>query len=259
VLQALAMETLPMPLDALGAAPGGLDDFRVSAPREISAMLRQFQDANVLMHLNGSNGAMLSTTLWALDPARGQMSFSADATAPVTQRLVESEEAIAVGYLDSIKVQFDVQGMVLVRGAGGNATISAAMPRVLYRFQRRNAYRVRPLLRSSPMARVRHPAIAEMQLALRVIDVSIGGCALFLPDDVPPLQPGMVMNQVQIDLDADTRLQASLRLQHVSLLNAESKGVRLGCEFVNFSNDAERTMQRFIDQTQKRRRLMSLE
>ena len=255
----MAQDTLPMPLESLSAAAGGLDEFRITSPREVTAMLKQFQDGNVLMNLNGSNGAMLSTTLWSVDPARGQLSFSADVNAPVTHQLVECEEAIAVGYLDSIKVQFDLQGLVLVRGTGGHATISAAMPRLLYRFQRRNAFRVRPLLRSSPMARVRHPAIAEMQLALRVIDVSIGGCALFLPEDVPPMQAGMVMNQVQIDLDADTRLHTNLRLQHVSALNPESRGVRLGCEFVSPGADMQRSLQRFIDQTQKRRRLMSLE
>lgn len=247
-----------MPLESLSAQHGGLDEFRISAPREILAMLKQFQDGNVLLNLNGSNGAMLSTTLWSLDPTRGQLSFSADAHAPVTQQLVECDEAVAVGYLDSIKVQFDVQGLVLVRGVGGSA-ISARLPRELFRFQRRNSFRVRPLLRSSPVARVRHPAIAEMQLALRVIDVSIGGCALFLPDDVPAMQPGMVMNQVQLDLDADTRVMANLRLQHVSVLNAEARGARLGCEFVQLGAEGERTLQRFIDQTQKRRRLMSLD
>ncbi len=247
-----------MPLESLSAQHGGLDEFRISAPREILAMLKQFQDGNVLLNLNGSNGAMLSTTLWSLDPTRGQLSFSADAHAPVTQQLVECDEAVAVGYLDSIKVQFDVQGLVLVRGVGGSA-ISARLPRELFRFQRRNSFRVRPLLRSSPVARVRHPAIAEMQLALRVIDVSIGGCALFLPDDVPPMQAGMLMNQVQLDLDADTRVMANLRLQHVSVLNPEARGARLGCEFVQLGADGERTLQRFIDQTQKRRRLMSLD
>lgn len=254
----MSQDTLPMPLESLSAAAGGLDEFRITSPREVTAMLKQFQDGNVLLNLNGSNGAMLSTTLWSVDPARGHLSFSADANAPVTHKLVECEEAIAVGYLDSIKVQFDLQGLVLVHGAGGSA-IGARLPRELFRFQRRNAFRVRPLLRSSPLARVRHPAIAEMQLALRVIDVSIGGCALFLPDDVPPMQAGMVMNQVQIDLDADTRLHTNLRLQHVSVLNPESRGVRLGCEFVNPGADMQRSLQRFIDQTQKRRRLMSLE
>ena len=76
---------------------------------------------------------------------------------------------------------------------------------------------------------------------------------------VPAIQPGMVMNQVQIDLDADTRIVANVRLQHVSVLNPEAKGARLGCEFVQLGKDAERALQRFIDQTQKRRRLMSLD
>ena len=252
------MDTLPMPLESLSAAHGGLDDFRITSPREIAAMLRQFQDGNQLLNLNGSNGGMLSTTLWSIDAAKGKLSFSADAHAPVTQQLVDSQDVVVVGYLESIKVQFDVQSLVLVRSPGGSA-ISTGFPRELFRFQRRNAFRVRPLLRSTPLARVRHPAIAEMQLALRVLDVSIGGCALFLPDDVPAMQAGMVMNQVQMDLDADTRFHANLRLQHVTGINPDSGGVRLGCEFVNASNDALRALQRFIDQTQKRRRLMALD
>lgn len=252
------METLPMPLDTLSAQHGGLDEFRISSPREIGAMLRQFQDGNLLLNLNGSNGAMLSTTLWAIDSARGMLSFSADAHAPATQQLTECDEAIVVGYLDSIKIQFDVTRLVLVRSPGG-AAISCSFPRELYRFQRRNAFRVRPLLRNSPVARMRHAAIPEMQLALRVIDVSIGGCALFLPDDVPPLQPGMVINEVQIDLDADTRFHVNLRLQHVSSAGPQARGVRLGCEFVKSSPDSLRALQRYIDQTQKQRRLMSLD
>jgi flagellar brake protein len=35
--------------------------------------------------------------------------------------------------------------------------------------------------------------------------------------------------------------------------------VRLGCEFNRPSGDMERTLQRFIDQTQKRRKLMALD
>lgn len=247
-----------MPLDSLAAAPGGLDEFRISAPREVAAILRQFQDGNLLLNLNGSHGGMLSTTLWAVDAVKGKLSFAADANAPVTQQIVDSQEVVVVGYLDSIKVQFEVHNLVLVRSPGGSA-ISAAFPRELFRFQRRNAFRVRPLLRSTPLARVRHPVIAEMQLALRVLDVSIGGCALFLPDDVPPLSPGMVMNQVQMDLDADTRFHTNLRLQHITSTNPESRGVRLGCEFVNAGNDMLRALQRFIDQTQKNRRLMALD
>jgi c-di-GMP-binding flagellar brake protein YcgR len=171
--------------------------------------------------------------------------------------MLESQEVVVVGYLDSVKLQFDAHNLVLVRGER-SSVLNCALPRELFRFQRRSAYRVRPVLRSSPMARVRHTEIAEMQLALRVLDVSIGGCALFLPDDVPPMQPGVVLNQVQIELDADTRFHVNLRLQHVTSLNSESHGVRLGCEFVRADATALRALQRFIDQTQKRGRLLSI-
>ena len=245
-----------MPLDALSAAHGGLDDFRISAVPEVLAMLKRLQDGNVIVHLNGSDGATYTTTLWSVDALRGVISFSAEAESNQVQSLVESADAVAVAYLDSIKLQFDAIGLVVVHN-GRNAVLNCAMPRELFRFQRRSGFRVRPLLRSTPMARMRHPAIHEMPLALRVLDVSIGGCALFLPDDVPPLQPGVVLNGVQMDLDVDTRIHVALRLQHVTSINPDSRGVRLGCEIVNPASDVTRALQRYIDQTQKRQRLLN--
>ena len=244
-----------MPLQSLADAHGGLDDFRITAVPEVLAMLKRLQDGTVLVNLNGSDGAIYTTTLWSVDPVRGVISFSAEAESNQVQALVESEDAVAVAYLDSIKVQFDAVGLVMVH-SGRNAVLNCALPRELFRFQRRSGFRVRPLLRSAPMARVRHPVIHEMPLALRVLDVSIGGCALFLPDDVPPLPPGVVLNGVQLDLDIDTRIHVALRLQHVTSINPDSRGVRLGCELVNAGSDVARALQRYIDQTQKRQRLL---
>jgi c-di-GMP-binding flagellar brake protein YcgR len=251
------METMPMPLDALGAAPGGLDEFRLSAPREIAAMLRQLCDGSVQLNLNASDGSVVSATIWTIDAERGALGFSVDPSDPALHALLECQDVVVVGYLDSVKLQFDIHNLVLVRGPRASV-LSCNYPREMFRFQRRNAYRVRPLLRSTPVARVRHTDIAEMQLTLRVLDVSIGGCALFLPDDVPPMQVGGVVNQVQIDLDADTRFHVNLRLQHVTALNNESRGVRLGCEFVRADANALRALQRFIDLTQKRGKLLSI-
>ena len=252
------METLPMPLDALGdASPGGLDEFRISAPREVAAILRQLCDGSVALNLHAGGGAGVHATVWAMDAARASLGLAVDPNDPALPALLDCRAVVVVGYLDSVKLQFDLHDVVLVRGAQASV-LSCSVPREMFRFQRRSAYRVRPAHRSSPVARLRHTDIAEMQLALRVLDVSIGGCALFLPDDVPPMQPGGVMNQVQIDLDADTRFLVNLRLQHVTSLNAESQGVRLGCEFVRADANALRSLQRFIDQTQKRGKLLSI-
>ena len=109
------------------------------------------------------------------------------------QTLLECDEATVVGYLDSVKLQFDVHDLVLVHG-NARACSNCPSPREMYRFQRRNAFRVRPLdahqRRWRACATRRCP---RCELALRVLDVSIGGCALFLPDDVPPMDAGMLI------------------------------------------------------------------
>jgi c-di-GMP-binding flagellar brake protein YcgR len=249
------METKPMPMG--GLRDDSMDEFRVSTPGEVYGLLKQLCDGAVMLHLSSPDGLNYTTTVWALDPARGVLCLSADANDIKLQGLLEADEVVGVAYLDSIKLQFDLHDLVLVHGGTGSA-MNARFPRELYRFQRRSSFRVRPLLNTSPTLTLRHPALPDMRLSLRVLDVSIGGAALFLPEDVPAIEPGIELRQVQLELDADTRMQVTLRVQHVTLLHAESKGVRLGCEFHALGGDATRALQRYIDQTQKRRRMLTL-
>jgi c-di-GMP-binding flagellar brake protein YcgR len=233
-----------------------LDDYRITTPAEISTLLKRLADANIHVSLNVPNGTSIMATLWTIDAQRGLVSFSVLPDEPKLDTVVECDEAMVIGYLDSIKLQFDVQDLVLVH-SGRERALNATFPREVFRFQRRNGFRVQPMLRSSPVARLRHPMIPDMQLSLRVLDVSIGGCALFLPNDVPTLDPGVLLNGVVMDLDADTRVHTGLRLQHVTSLNPESGGVRLGCEMVSPGSEGVRALQRYIDQTQKRQRMLA--
>jgi c-di-GMP-binding flagellar brake protein YcgR len=251
------METLPLPLDAIAAQGRGLAEFRVASPAEVLALLKQLADANIALTLSTPEGATCSATVWALDPQRGLLCLSANVHDVQLQSLLESEEVVAVGYLDSVKLQFDLHDIVLVRGHNGSA-LNVRFPRELYRFQRRGSFRVRPLLSTRPVARLRHPALPDMALELRVVDVSIGGIALFLPEDVPEIEPGVCIEQVVVELDGDTRFTVSLTLHHVTLLHHESKGVRLGCGMGKLGGEGERLLQRYIDLTQRRRRQLVL-
>lgn len=244
-------DTQPAPLDETGLA-----EFRIDSMREQLALLRQVRDTSVPVTLAAPDGATMNSTLWALDDTTQRLNFSAEAADPQLQRLVDGNEAVAVAYLDSVKLQFDLQGLLLVRGTKSCA-LQSRMPRVMYRFQRRNAFRVRTLEQHGPVARLRHPSLPEMALVLRVLDVSVGGCALLLPPDVPSVQPGIRVAGVGIELDADTRFTTTLTLQHVTSIGSSERGVRLGCEWSPLGGAAERALQRYIDQTQKRRRLLN--
>lgn len=250
------MQTKPMPLDAMERT-SNLGEFLVGTPGEIAALLKSFADGDVVLNLSSPRGAHYSTTVWAVDAARGQLSLTAEPNDVQVQSLLEDGEVVAVGYLEAVKVQFDLHDLMLVRGVGG-CVLTAQMPRRMYRFQRRSSFRVKPMRNASPVAALHHPAWPDMRLALRVLDVSITGVALFLPDDVPAIEPGTTIGLAQIELDGDTRFGASLMVHHVTQLNFESQGGRLGCEFVKVEPGGERALQLYIDQTQKRRRLLTL-
>lgn len=250
------MDTQPAPMgDADGLDPFAA--FRIESAREIAALMRQLMDGSTPVNLSAPEGVSLTTALWTVDSASQRLAFQADGDNPQLQQLVESNEVTAVAYLEAVKVQFDLQHLMLVRGNAACA-LQTGMPRRIYRFQRRQAYRVRTLERSAPVALLRHPALPDIQLSLRVLDVSIGGCALLMPDDMPPLEAGLTLHAVRLELDPDTRLTASLHVHHITSMHQNARGVRLGCELVRLDGNAERALQRYIDQTQKRRRMLSL-
>jgi flagellar brake protein len=248
-------DTQPAELHDDGSDPWA--PFRVTHEAEIAGLLRQLQTSSVPVLVSAPNGVTITTELWSLDTAAKRLNFCADDGHPHLQRLLTSDEAVAVAYLDSVKLQFDLPDLVLVRGTR-TSTLQAAAPRTMYRFQRRSGYRVRTLERHGPTAHLRHPAIPDMRLGLRVLDVSIGGCALFVPHDVPPLEPGVRLHGVHVELDLETRFTGTLQIQHIASIPGD-QGVRAGCEWIAFDKSAERVLQRYIDQTQKRRRMLALD
>jgi len=227
-----------------------LDEYRISSAAEVQSLLKQLQDKGTLVTLSGPGGLSYTTVLWGADPQRKVLSFSADSNESQLQPLLESDEVVAVAYLDAIKLQFDVLGAMLVRG--GHTTITARYPEQVYRFQRRSSFRVKPLGKE-PTIRFKHPAQPATVLNLRVLDISLGGIACLMPDNLPPMPAGSTARQCLLTLDEETTLEGDMVIHHVSMMNPEARGARLGCELLNLRGADERALQNYINQTQKRR------
>jgi c-di-GMP-binding flagellar brake protein YcgR len=246
--------TQPAPLSALSGR--AIDEFRVTHPAEQAALLKRLVDRGTLVQLSAPGGAAYTTVLWTADAQARRVSLDADPSHPQVRALIDAGEATAVAYLDAIKLQFDLHGLTLVHGANASA-LQACWPDAIYRFQRREFFRVRT--RDGAIAHLRHPALPQMTLALRVLDISVGGCALALPADVPPVAAGIRIAGVRLELDEDTRFDASLDVQHVSGgALAQANGTRLGCAFAQLDGAAQRALQRSIDLAQRRSKLLSL-
>ena len=249
-------DTQPAALQQLSG--NSLEEFAVTQPTALQSLLRQLVDHNVLVHLSAPGGAAYTTTVWSVDGQQNRLSLAADAGQPCVRALVDAGEATVVAYLDNVKLQFDLQHLVLVHGSTSSA-LQTALPGVVYRFQRRESFRVRAPATGSPIVTLRHPAAPDKPMALRVLDVSFGGCALALPANAPPLAAGTRLEDVHVELDADARFSTSLTLQHIGTGMESTPGpLRLGCAFGRLDGAAQRALQRYIDQTQKRKRLSSL-
>jgi c-di-GMP-binding flagellar brake protein YcgR len=238
-----------------GGSAVELSEFRVDNGAELLALLRQLKDAGTPVQLSTPQGISLRAPLIDVAPEHGGLCFAVPAADVALAALQASDEVLALAYLDSVRLEFELDGLTLVKGAG-QTTLRCPLPPLLYRFQRRQAYRVQPLGSNYPRVRLQHPQWPEMPLQLRVLDLSVTGLALLLPPDAPPLAAGSSLPAVRVELERDTHFEATLSLQHVAANTDGAPGTRLGCAFASLPAGAERELQAFIDLTQRRQRLL---
>jgi c-di-GMP-binding flagellar brake protein YcgR len=234
-----------------------LDDYRITAPAEIQAMLQRLVDERGLVSLSGPQGQAYTTLMWQADVQHRHIHFSAEDGDDRLDALIEGGEITAVAYLDQIKVQFDLAGLLQVTGPQGSS-LRANWPGLIYRFQRREAFRVQPLPAQVPTAHLYHPHMPDVELHLRVLDVSLGGVALFLPDKVPMIPAGVKLQGCRLELDDQTALTVTMVVHHVTAIHPQTHGVRLGCELMDVDR-TDRSLGNYINQTQKRRAALALE
>ncbi len=219
-------------------------------PRNLLRMLCQLRDRASTVMLTGPSGASLRARLWTVDGLGDGLSFNVNAGDPQLQGLVEANEVTALSYLDAKVLQFELQDLVLVRNPRACA-LWARLPRRIHRFARPDAASALAPPIHAPCVRLRHPLLPETALALRVIDLSLSGGLLLLPDTVPMLPLGVTLGGAQLWLDAGVKMALALRLEHASSLASGTPGLRLGCEWLGLTPGDKRRLQHHIDRTQQ--------
>ena len=233
----------------------------MAATADVAAYLQQLQRENATVLLSGPPGQSLASHITTLDVSAGVLGLALGIDPEgISQALVASGEITAVAYLGAIKLQFELEGAVVVSGEQG-AVLRSSLPERLYRFQRRLSFRVQPA--GSVYPRVVLPGGEAPGPLLRVLDISVGGVALALAADTPrpaTLPVGQVADRLTLELDRMTALRIALMTHYASLIVGDEHGTQqLGCSFVDLDAAALRSLQVYVDQTQKRRRLLKLD
>jgi c-di-GMP-binding flagellar brake protein YcgR len=159
------------------------------------------------------------------------------------QALLGGDTLVVVAMLDRVKVQFDANALRLDR-SGDRATLRCAMPERVHRIQRRDAFRVRPSPLSGAQCVVRSP---EGVRAYPLLDVSVGGIALSIPDGEPVPPIGHTWRHCHLDIVGYPAIPCDLEVRFIGTgLLEERAGVRIGCAFVRPAPETERAVQIFV-------------
>lgn len=230
---------------------------------DILDLLQQLQVRQVPITLTRQGAEPLNCCLISVDGAQAELRFEVrdTATGPTGKvpAVLQGEALSATAYLDRIPLQFDLAGVLSLSTAGAAGTeplrLRSHLPALLYRFQRRQTFRVRPTPRT-PHAVLQHPQQAAQQvpLRLRILDLSLGGLALWLPPEITPFEPGSLLPAVQVELNSGTRFQAAMQLQNSH--TGDASGRQMGLSFAQINAAAERELQLYIEQIQRRTRLL---
>lgn len=230
-----------------------LDDYRIHDPHECTALLSELIRHKTALLLSAPGGPRIHAHLFELDAGTGELRF--DARTRDLQLPADAPRLLALGYLDNVRVQFEVHGLRLAHDAHG-PYLSARAPQEIFRFQRRSSVRVRPLLKDPPFAQLVYPSVPPSATRLRVLDISLGGLACLVQAPLPPPQIGERLDPVDVMLNEDTRFACTLMVRHAHH-SEELGGWHVGAEFDGLDGMALRLLQRYIFDVQRARRNMA--
>ena len=232
-------------------------EFRVASSVEIGAILRSLLETQTLVTLRSASGegSPMVSRVCTVELNSGTLGLEVPVGGIPAGSL--QGELTCEAYIESIRVQFELAAPT-TRGRGLDAMLISALPALVYRFQRRRAFRVKPHSRAphadlTPLAEVT-PMDGQGRYRLRILDISMGGLALLVPPGTLVWPAGQLFS-AHIELDRHSQFNAHLRMQHAHPSDPEL-GTQIGCAFSRLDPDGERTLQRYIDHTQKLDRLM---
>lgn len=235
-----------------------LEQFTVYARAEIAALLRRLRDAGTPINTyhDMASGFAVTAVLDVLVADRAVI-IDPPSDPSAARHLLAAEHVTFVAFIDNIKLQFSVEGVVAASWQGAPA-VRIKLPESMMRLQRREFFRVRPPMSKPAMCLIPQPPqldengrviTREKQVfeSLRVLDLSVGGLALLAYPEKLDLPRGETIEGCFLDLPGVGAIGLSVLVRHVDPVPRDESARRCGCEFTNMSPAARMALQRYVN------------
>jgi flagellar brake protein len=233
--------------------PAQIQSFRVDEALGIRGVLRELMTRRAMVTIYAPDNfeTFVPSRVLAIDERALDLDFVAE---DARQREILSHPSVLViGTLDRIKVQFEVSGFAQTT-LDENPALHCPVPKTVYRIQRRDAFRVRPLATEPVTCHVRDGRGGES--AWKVLDFSALGVAFSVPPDQTPPAEREVLQHCRLEFaPSRAAIPVNLVVRRVSVTPDDgSQGYRVGCEFRYLAPEAARTLQMAVMEIERRAR-----
>lgn len=223
--------------------------------REISFILRQLaaRRAMITAYYGEGNEFMVTSVVeLSLDGQQLYLDVSPDEA--LNARVLALGSLVCATQLDRVKIQFVVTDLVPANFEGFPA-FRAPLPTSLLRLQRREYFRLSAPSYEGLTCHI--PLPDGRRITVRIADISGGGIGVLAPAGNEIFEPETLFENCRIDLPGSTPLNVSIKVCNVFRLTRPdgSQSIRAGCQFTDLPAPAANTIQRYILQAERDRKL----
>jgi c-di-GMP-binding flagellar brake protein YcgR len=224
--------------------------FSVEDEQERVLLLQRLLDAHAPVTLHLPDGALgtAAARLLEVDAGAQRVALRVDDPGTLATALGNAPRVLGLATLDGVELRFEL-GPVRLAKEPGWPLILAALPRLLVRLQRRDAFRVTPPVTARPRLMV--PVAGGLREAA-IVDVSATGIAFEWPGPDEAPSPGDELAGSRLELPSTLPIVCGLSVR--SSTRQAGEPTRLGAEFLGLDPAAERTVQVFVNLAQTRAR-----
>lgn len=226
------------------------DAFTITFRREIIFYLRQLiNDGQQISAIFNEGRDTILTVLLDVNEAKDTLTFDWGSSEEINRRFLASERNFFVATPQGIRNQF-LCGKPRQTTYKKHPAFEVRLPKKYVRLQRREYFRL--VLPMTLRPKCSFPAPDGSTLEAAVLDVGLGGVALEVAAASVPLEAGMTIGNVRIELSNFGEFNVAFQVRHIGQATRGAKQItRLGCQFEKLARAQEQVLQKFITQVQR--------
>lgn len=231
-----------------------IEEIQIEDPRAICNLLQSVMNRGTPFVIHESGGTSHTAQMWAVDAKRKIISFAEDVFSPKLRQVAEAGAAVALCYVDNIKIQFNLFGRSLLKSPQG-AVLQVDFPVEILQFRRRASYRVKLEGPARPTVSLTHPHVATGPIELDVIDLSEQGCGLLMSTDFSLLRRGYVFEDAVLKMDGEREIKINLAVRRHAMVATRVPKILMGCEMGVKTTAEKMLLKKYLDSFQRGRRI----